>query len=180
MNRFLRLGVIALGMATVPAFSQTNPATITTSIKIINPILFTPATTLNFGTVAASSNGTANTITMNAVASARSIAGGGNGSLIADGANNPTSGSATITSEGGFALNLTVSALTSGAAFLTLHNLTVSFNGAAQVAFPVATFTPGAGTPVSTALTFGGQMDVASGATPGTHPGSFVLTGTYN
>jgi len=180
MNRFLKLSVIALGLAALPAFSQTNPATIATSIRIINPILFTPTATLNFGTVAPSSNGTANTFTITAPTSARAMSLAGNGSVVADGGNAPAVGAATMTSEGAYALNLAVSALTPGAAFLTLSNLTVSINGAAQVTFPVASFTPGAGSPVSTALTFGGDMTVNSGATPGTYPGSFVLTGTYN
>ncbi len=180
MNRFLKLSVIALGLAALPAFSQTNPATIATSIKIINPILFTPTATLNFGTVAPSSNGSSNTFTITAPTSARAMAGAGNGTAVTDGGNTPTVGAATMTSEGGYPLNLAVSALSSGALFLSLANLTVSINGAAQVSFPVATFTPGAGSPVSTTLQFGGDMTVNSGATAGTYPGSFVLTGTYN
>lgn len=178
MNRFLKLGVIALGLAAVPAFSQTNPAVIPTSITIITPITFTVGATLNFGTVAPTSvAATSNNILVNALTAARTISGAGNGQLSAA---VPVAAVGTSSMVSGlFPLTVTATLLTTAGAGLTLSNVTMSYGGGAEASISGAgvTLTP-ASSP--TALKFGGTMAVATAAVPGTFAGSFTVTGTYN
>jgi hypothetical protein len=178
MNRFLRLGVIALGLAALPAFSQTNPATIPTSITIIAPITFTVGATLNFGTVTPTSvAGTDNDIHVSAPLAARTISGSGNGQLSAA-APIAAVGTSSMVS-GLFSLTVTASGLTTAGAGLILKDVTMSHDGGVEASISPTgvTFTPIAS---PTALSFGGTMNVATAAVPGTFAGSFVVTGTYN
>ena len=178
MNRFLKLGVIALGLAALPAFSQTNPATLATSITIITPITFTVGATLNFGTVAPTSvAATSNNILIDALSGGRTIALAGNGQLSAAA---PVAAVGTSNMVSGlFPLTVTATLLTTAGAGLTLSNVTMSYGGGAEASISAGgvSLTPIA---ASTALRFGGTMNVATAAVPGTYAGSFVVTGTYN
>ena len=153
-------GALLLGARTASA------ETVTSTARIVVPLVATSGTNLRFGNIAASA--AAGTVTVTA-ASVRSAAGGA--SLVAG----ATSGAGVITISAGEpsrVLNITYPAsgtLTSGANTMTVNNFAASGS-------PTTTTLTAAGTGT---FNIGGRVNVGASQATGNYSGTFTVTLTY-
>ncbi len=181
MKHLIRLAlVVGASLLAMPAMAQANVATIGTSITVISPITWTGISAINFGTISSPTAGA--TITLPSNSLTRTVAPAGSAMLVSGGAV-AANGAATLHSEGGFLVNLTLGAITQPGSGLLLSNITITGGSfAANLTLGSGTnTTPGGSGSQPTPFAFGGDMFVPAAAAPGTYGlGTFDVVAVYN
>ena len=176
-KKFLLAGAaMALSVGGLYA-SQSQAATSNLAMEavIVAAVTINCATSdLDFGNIAASTAGGANTVVMSP-AGVRSIAGAGNGILIAGGT--PSNGTCSVTGATGATIGVSLPAtatVTNGGNTMTVGSFlldTIGTDGASP-----QTFTATAGPDL---VHIGGDLVVSQGQAAGTYTGNLVVTADY-